>query len=143
MPLEPMNSIHSMSLAALAVAGGITCAVAAETPPISPTEFRITCAVCHGVNGKGDGILAEFLKVKPADLTVLAKKNGGEYPFLRVFQTIDGRTQVKAHGDRTMPVWGDRYVAEANSPPGTYGSELMVRARTLELVYYIQSIQEK
>lgn len=87
--------------------------------------------------------MAKFLTIKPADLTVLAKKNGGEYPFLRVFQAIDGRSQVTGHGDRPMPIWGDRYQAQADNLPGSYGSELMVRSRILELVYFIQSIQEK
>jgi hypothetical protein len=93
--------------------------------------------------GKGDGNMAKFLTIKPADLTVLAKKNGGEYPFLRVFQAIDGRSQVTGHGDRPMPIWGDRYEVEAGVQPGTYGSEQLVRSRILELVYFIQSIQEK
>ena len=81
--------------------------------------------------------------LKPADLTVLAKNNNGEYPFLKVYQTIDGRMLVTGHGDRTMPVWGDHYEAESEVEPGSFGSEQMVRARVLELVYYIQTLQEK
>ena len=115
----------------------------AQEAPFGAKEFAVSCAVCHGPAGKGDGDLAKFLTVKPADLTVLAKNNGGEYPFLRVFQVIDGRTQVAAHGDRAMPVWGDRYESETGVEAGTYASEVMVRSRVLELVYFIQTIQEK
>lgn len=117
--------------------------VLAQDAALSADQYTTECAVCHGALGKGDGVMAKILTVKPADLTVLAKNNGGEYPFLRVFQTIDGRTQVTGHGDRAMPIWGDVFQADSSLPPGSYGSEQMVRARVLELVYYIQSIQEK
>lgn len=117
--------------------------VLAQDAALSADQYTTECAVCHGASGKGDGVMAKILTVKPADLTVLAKNNGGEYPFLRVFQTIDGRTQVTGHGDRAMPIWGDVFQADSSLPPGSYGSEQMVRARVLELVYYIQSIQEK
>ena len=116
---------------------------AAQDTSLGSKEFTVSCAVCHGANGKGDGELAKFLTIKPADLTLLSKKNGGDYPFLRVFQTIDGRSQVGGHGDRPMPIWGDRYQIDTKVEPGTYGSETMVRSRILELVYFIQSIQQK
>ena len=87
--------------------------------------------------------MADILTVKPADLTTLARENNGEYPFLRVFQTIDGRTQVTGHGNRAMPIWGDRYEVQSGVEPGTYGSELLVRSRILELVYYVQTLQQK
>jgi mono/diheme cytochrome c family protein len=108
----------------------------------SAEEFRNSCASCHGEDGKGAGFLVRvFQGIDPGDLTQLSKNNNGTFPFLKVFQVIDGRTQVSAHGDRTMPVWGDRYKVDAEKL-GSYGSEVAVRARVLELVYYIQSIQE-
>ena len=33
-------------------------------------EFAVSCAVCHGVSGQGDGEVAKVLTVKPADLGV-------------------------------------------------------------------------
>ena len=85
---------------------------------------------------------------KPTDLTAVAKNNGGQYPgikagtypFLRIFQIIDGRTVVSGHGDRAMPVWGNRYQVTDLGPAGTHERE--VRARIIELVYYIQAIQQ-
>jgi hypothetical protein len=118
-------------------------AVIAEEELIGSNEFRISCASCHGVGGRGNGNMAQFLTVKPSDLTALAKNNGGEYPFMRVFQMIDGRAVVSGHGDRAMPVWGSRYKKEDAERYGPYGGEEVVRARVLELVYYIQSIQQK
>ncbi|WP_372836422.1 cytochrome c [Pontibacterium sp.] len=124
--------------------------VSAEEELIGSDEFRTSCISCHGVGGKGDGPMAKFLTVKPADLTQLAKNNGGDYPtkpgefpFYRVFKIIDGRTLVSAHGDRAMPIWGNRYKMEAGDKYGPMGGEQMIRARILELVYYLQMIQER
>jgi mono/diheme cytochrome c family protein len=114
----------------------------AEEETIGSDEYRISCASCHGVGGRGDGKLAKFLTPKPSDLTVLARNNGGQYPFLKVFLMIDGRADVEVHGDRAMPVWGNRYRKEAAEEYGPFGGEEVVHGRMLELVYYIQSIQQ-
>jgi hypothetical protein len=124
----------------------------AEDDTIGSDEYRISCMSCHGVGGRGDGALARFLTVKPTDLTSLARNNGGQYPnlkagqypFLRVYQVVDGRADVPVHGERAMPVWGNRYLAEQPGGVSSYGGdhEKMVRGRILELVYYIQSIQQ-
>lgn len=117
--------------------------VLAEEELIGSDEYRLSCLNCHGVGGKGNGPMAEFLIKKPSDLTVLSKNNKGEYPFLRVYQTIDGRVQVPGHGDRDMPIWGMRYLEEDAMRYGSFGGEDVVRARILQLVYYIQLLQQK
>jgi mono/diheme cytochrome c family protein len=106
-----------------------------------PDEYRASCQSCHGTSGQGDGPVAPSLKVKPSDLTTLSKRNDGKFPFLKVFQTIDGRAIVPAHGTRDMPIWGQRYSQDIGEKYGPYGGETAIRARLLELVYYIQSIQ--
>ena len=116
----------------------------AEEELIGSDEYRLSCLNCHGVGGKGNGPMAEFLIKKPSDLTVLSERNGGEYPFLRVYQTIDGRVEVPGHGGRDMPIWGMRYLEQDAIRYGTfYGGEDVVRARILQLVYYIQMLQQK
>ena len=70
-------------------------------------DFRTYCAACHGVGGKGDGTIAEFLTITATDLTKLSKLNSGIVPRDRVIRVIDGREEVKVHGTRDMPVWGD------------------------------------
>jgi len=124
----------------------------AEEETIGSDEYRTSCLSCHGAGGRGDGPMAKFLTPKPANLTTIAKNNGGQYPnikagafpFQRIYQIIDGRTMVEAHGDRAMPVWGSRYLMaqpkSLSNYPGEY--EKVVRGRILELVYYIQTIQE-
>ena len=39
-------------------------------------EYQGYCAACHGENGKGDGIMARYLLIKPADLTQLRRRVG-------------------------------------------------------------------
>lgn len=104
--------------------------------------FMAHCAACHGASGEGSGSVAPFLTISPTDLTRIAERNGGEFPFLHVFQVIDGRTQVRAHGDTQMPVWGSAFKEEAGDLYGPYGGEPFVRARVTSLTFYVQSIQK-
>ncbi|WP_143096297.1 c-type cytochrome [Tranquillimonas alkanivorans] len=113
---------------------------------IEPTarEFLNSCASCHGMDGKGAGFLTRLFRgVDPGDLTQLAANNGGTFPLERAFAVIDGRAEVAAHGDRKMPVWGDRYM---NAEMSEWGpdelNELRVRNRIYALVHYLQSMQE-
>jgi len=117
--------------------------VVAEEDLIGANEYRISCLSCHGVGGKGNGSMAEILKVQPSDLTTIAKNNEGIFPLDQVFRTIDGRHGVAGHGDRDMPIWGARYLREDVERYGDFGGDDVVRLRILELVYYIQSIQQK
>ena len=121
-------------------------------PDIGKLEYQSSCAACHGVDGKGTGPLAVEFKTKPADLTIIAKSNKGVFPFNRVYETIDGRQDVKSHGARDMPVWGFRYnptpfqgfsrVAPYYVDP-VIDREAVIRGRILALVEYVFRIQEK
>jgi hypothetical protein len=103
-------------------------------------EYQSYCAVCHGVDGRGHGIMAKFLTVQTSDLTQLAKKNAGRFPFWQVYRTIDGRQEVRGHGTRDMPVWGARFRADAKGDDT--GSRSQIAGRILSLVFYLQHIQE-
>ena len=103
-------------------------------------EYQSYCAVCHGVDGRGYGIMGKFLTVQPSDLTQLAKKNAGRFPFWQVYRTIDGREEVRGHGTRDMPVWGARFRADAKGDDA--GSRSQIAGRILSLVFYLQHIQE-
>lgn len=153
--MKAKSTARFLGMAGIAVALTLflaSSAAHAEDDTIGSDEYRISCMSCHGVGGRGDGTLAKFLTVKPTDLTSLAKNNGGQYPnlkagqypFLQVYQVIDGRAAIAVHGERAMPVWGNRYLSEQPGGISSYGGdyEKMVRGRILELVYYIQSIQQ-
>lgn len=133
---------------ACVLGSGMIANASAESPDIGKVEFRSKCVVCHGESGKGDGSVLDLLKVAPADLTVLSKKNGGVFPFDRVYRVIDGREAVKAHGGREMPIWGGRYKTEAKAAAEyymdvPYDMEMYARARILALIDYLNRIQEK
>jgi mono/diheme cytochrome c family protein len=103
-------------------------------------EYQQYCAICHGKEGKGGGSMADLLRAKPADLTQLSKKNRGQFPFWRVYRTIDGREEVMGHGTRTMPIWGSHFLVEEGGGPL---DEHVVLGRILALVYYLESLQMK
>jgi len=101
-------------------------------------EFARNCVFCHGVQGKGDGQWNDILITKPADLTQIAKKNGGVFPFWHVYQAIDGEVAIKSHLISPMPIWSDQFKAEEKQP----GRE-SAYIRILILTHYLESIQEK
>ncbi len=100
-------------------------------------RFMESCAVCHGPQAVGDGPYAALLNKKPANLTLLAKNNGGTFPFNVVYDSIDGRGPNGAHGTKDMPVWGSNWKG-ANAQ----GAETAVRGRILETIIYLRSIQK-
>jgi mono/diheme cytochrome c family protein len=100
--------------------------------------FTNYCATCHGPNAKGDGPMASALVKKPADLTLIAKRNGGKYPSDLVFRTIDGRNPVLGHGGQEMPVWGNAFLRVQGGSTAE-----QARARVEALVNYLQTIQQK
>ena len=119
---------------------------------IGKIEYQSSCAACHGADGKGTGPVAVALSTKPADLTTLVKRNNGVFPFGRIYETIDGRLEVRSHGTRDMPVWGFRF---SPAPiPGfypqapyfldpLYDREPVIRSRILAVIDYLYRIQEK
>ena len=87
------------------------------TSPASGQEMFVNyCAVCHRKDGKGTGPAASALKQSPADLTVLAQKNGGKFPFNSCFRRTPWRGECTARGNREMPVWGPVLLANQSRP---------------------------
>jgi mono/diheme cytochrome c family protein len=140
----------AFTIAMLAVMGF---AITAQTQDFDAGkyEYQIGCAACHGVDGKGMGPVGALFGKPPANLTVLAKKNNGVFPFNYVYEVIDGRQVVLAHGTRDMPIWGNRYTPSPNraaSPTEgfvnpSYDPETIVRMRILAVMDYLNRIQEK
>jgi mono/diheme cytochrome c family protein len=108
-----------------------------KSVPAGSGLFSTYCVVCHGADGKGTGPLADSLKRRPADLTLLAKNNGGTYPREMVAKIIDGREGVKGHGGGDMPVWGDAFERSADAGPQA------VTDRIEALVEYLSTMQAK
>jgi len=126
----------------LAMFSGTLLAQQPQPFDVGRIEYESNCAVCHGLEGKGDGPYRPFLTKTPANLTGLAKANGGVFPVQRMYELIDGRLEVAAHGPREMPIWGNEYRAQAATQPGiTYQPEAYVRARIIALIEYLNRLQ--
>ena len=109
-------------------------AMAGAAPPDGAQLFRTYCASCHGTTGTGGGAAAVAMKVTPPDLTGIAARNKGLFPSERVTQIVLGKG-VAAHGERTMPVWGDVFARKvSNADP-----KAMVDA----LVRYLDGLQRR
>ncbi len=131
---------------AIAVLIAGTAHSSAQDGDIGQSNFKMSCASCHGPDGKGNGPVSSQLKVPPPDLTILAKKNNGVFPVSRVYEIIDGRQPLLAHGTRDMPVWGFQYTLEQPAqgyPAAWLDPEAAVRARILSVIDYLNRLQQK
>jgi mono/diheme cytochrome c family protein len=117
-------------------------ALAQQKDDLGKREFEASCAVCHGVDGKGGGSYTPLLKSTPPDLTTLAKRNNGIFPMASVYEVIDGRKEMPGHGPRAMPIWGNRYGARA-AEEYMFEGEVFVRNRILSVIDYLYRLQEK
>ena len=94
------------------------------------------CAPCHGMTGEGNGPAAPAFKQAPTNLTLLAKTHGGKYPEGTVKTTLIFGTNVPAHGDAKMPVWGDFFRS-------LDGDSAVSALRIRSLTDYIKTLQAK
>ena len=99
------------------------------------------CSSCHGLDARGDGPVAPSLKVRPTNLTLLAKRNGGVFPRERVTAIVTGDIPLAAHGTREMPVWRMRF---APTSSGAAAAAALRTRRWLDgMIDYLESIQER
>jgi mono/diheme cytochrome c family protein len=128
-------------LLAIGIVLGVTSvpAVAAEPGHPGRAVYLRYCGACHGPGGKGDGLAGTFMRPKPTDLTAIAARHGGEFPFGQVMGYIDGTSDVRAHGDPDMPVWGQVFRDD-----GTWDAtrRAAIRGKLMVITDYVRSIQE-
>jgi mono/diheme cytochrome c family protein len=129
----------------------VVCAAAAQDKPpvVDKVPARRTfvasgkqtymhyCASCHGVDARGNGPAAFVLKTPPPDLTTLAKRRGGKFPYEYVSEVLRFGTRIVAHGSSNMPIWGPIFGSMDNY------DEAAVRKRIKDLGDYLASLQEK
>jgi mono/diheme cytochrome c family protein len=113
------------------------------------------CASCHGSDGKGNGPSAAELDPKPANLTLIAKHNGGTFPFYVTMLSIEGRSPDgqnqdtslpgigSAHGTAAMPVWGEVFSRQELSKGSSLDLQLQTTGKIMMITEYLQSIQAK
>jgi mono/diheme cytochrome c family protein len=100
--------------------------------------YRQYCSSCHGQDGKGDGAVSAFLKVKVPDLTLLKKNNNGVYPLDQVILAIDGRRKLRSHGDPKMPVWGESFSSEVKDAKT---AEVIMGLKEKAIAEYVATLQ--
>ena len=114
------------------------------SPPLDPRvagvagsyAYRTYCATCHGTDGKGEGPLAGSLRFNPPDLSLLSKRNGGEYPAEKIHRIVDGRKPLPGHGGPDMPIWGDAF---RNAETGY--DDAKVKEKISSVVEYLHTLQ--
>jgi mono/diheme cytochrome c family protein len=132
---------HAVAAVVLIALGG---GAAAQEADLGREIYLERCAICHGPEGSGDGIVGELFAKKPADLKLLARTAGGAFPFSEVYQAIDGRRAIAGHGGESqMPVWGEYFMQSAIDDPriDPKNARIVTQGRILALTYYLETIQ--
>jgi mono/diheme cytochrome c family protein len=128
----------------------IVCAASAHAaPPVDQPQlpaayvpsgkqmFKDYCAACHGADAKGHGPVTDLLKTPAPDLTTLAKRHEGKFPYDYVSSILLFGPGVSSHGSADMPTWGAlfQYLDKYN--------QAAVQKRIKNLCDYLASLQEK
>jgi mono/diheme cytochrome c family protein len=138
MSIEPRTLLAVVTGGVLA--GGAALAFDAVTLDDYSGEeiFDRFCASCHGSEAHGDGPVSRSLNVAVPDLTTIEVRYG-EFPAARIRDVIDGRgVDMRAHGTRTMPVWGYEFWVEDGAD---VTAEKSVREAINRLVEHLRSVQ--
>ena len=122
------NAAIKLLMTTIGVVGLSASAGAAEIDS-GKAAYQSSCAPCHGMDGKGGGLLNVELgsKLSPPDLTILAKRNSGEFPTEAVSEIIEA-TSIAANSTRQMPL---------------LGFDVAVRSHIPAIVDYLKRIQQK
>ncbi|MDJ0947250.1 MAG: hypothetical protein QNJ30_27705 [Kiloniellales bacterium] len=130
-------------LPALAIVLSLACGAEAlaQQPLIiqeGEDDYRWHCVACHGHDGRGRGPMAEVLAIPPSDLTGIARRSGGDFPFWQVYDTISGVRSLTAHQSFQMPGYWERFRGDEAKP-----GFLPAHVRIVLLTHYLESIQEE
>jgi len=108
-----------------------------DSVPSGAVLYSQACASCHGDDAKGHGPNVAHLKTPPPDLTTLAKRHGGKFPYDYVSTVLLVGVHLPEHGSSDMPVWGPlfRYVDKDN--------KRLVLQRIDNISNYLASLQQK
>jgi len=133
-----------------------TLPVQADDTSQGRSAYIENCVVCHGIDGKGAGPESVRLRMKPADLTSLARRNNGVFSPAAVYELIDGRKAVRVHRNSEMPIWGCRQPAPEKRAGKAHkadelgslldlscDSESVIHGRIESIVDYLGTVQVK
>lgn len=130
-------------LAALTGAGLVLAACLPQPGPATPdgaADFAANCAGCHGAGGRGDGPDAAALGRRPADLTRLSSRTGGDFPTTRVMAKIWGYAGGRGAAN-PMPAFGPLLDSALVPYDGGDGIQTPTPIRLVQIAEYIQTLQ--
>lgn len=136
--IAAMLSAATVTVAAsgTSFAAGAEGAKSAASDDISGADnFQRYCALCHGRDGRGAGPVSDAMTRPAPDLTQIAKRNNGAFPFSKVASRILEGGGVTEHGASRMPDWGRIFAAESDP--------IVAKATIFEVTKYVESLQEK
>jgi mono/diheme cytochrome c family protein len=129
-----------MSIVTILMLVNVCTSALADQSAEGRTYFMRYCASCHGVEADGKGFVARALARRPPDLRHLGRNTRDPLLGERIARYIDGREVVPAHGERAMPVWGERF---EDLPAMGAERDGQVRERINAIVAYLLSIQKQ
>jgi len=104
--------------------------------PSGKAMYKEYCAACHGLDAKGNGPMAHMLKLPPTDLTTLANRHGGKFPYEYVSGVLRfGTGATILHGAKDMPIWGPIFESLDKN------NERVIQRRIKNLCNYLASLQ--
>lgn len=101
--------------------------------------YAQNCAACHGANARGDGAAATGLEQAPADLTLIAERNGGSFPADEVLAKVHGYGGPGHFGD--MPDFADIDAGRKVIWETQNGQKIATPRALVEVVRYLESLQ--
>ena len=101
--------------------------------------FAQNCAACHGADGRAEGGVAAGLEQAPADLTLIAERNGGRFPADDVLAKIHGYGGPGHFGD--MPDFADLEAGGTVMWETQNGQKIATPRALVALVSYLEGLQ--
>lgn len=116
-------------------------ACATSSPTVRGADlYAKHCTSCHGTSGQGDGPLAADLGKMPANLTLLAQKNGGDFPTEEVIAQVFGYTGRHQLGG--MPEFGQDIAGPTVDWVSASGKVIPTPRALIDLARYLEGIQQ-
>jgi mono/diheme cytochrome c family protein len=107
----------------------------ADYIPSGGQIYKQYCAACHGADAKGRGPARRALNLPAPDLTILAKRHSGKFPYEYVTAVLRFAPGLPSHGSGAMPMWGPLFEY--------YYNQNSAQRRIQNLCDYLASLQEK
>lgn len=104
------------------------------------TLYHVHCASCHGDDATGGAATGAKMTRGVPDLTRLAERSDGVFPFWELYDVISGAELMPAHAGRTMPLWSQE-LGRHSAPDAEGTAQSVARGRILAIMAWLASVQ--